>query len=180
VKGRELGKSLPPAGGKVQIVDVEMDHVEFILALKDLFNLVDMVGNRIPAVGIKSQSLGTDGNEGGIREGIRGSKQCYLVALTHEFIRQPGHNPFRASVETGRNTLVKRRYLCNPHLHLGILLQLARTQDPPSLDVESDTDALLPEHSSNSRSGSFETVGKSLKTRYLGRAFTAIRCSLQG
>jgi len=180
MKGRQIRDLLATACREVQIVDVKMDDVELVLALEDLFNLVDMAGDRIPAIRIKAQSLIACRNEECVGEGIGAGEQRDVVALTHEFLGQPGDNSFRTSVKTGRNTLVKRRYLCNPHSHLGKSLKLARKKDPPSLNIASDTDLLLPALLPNSLSGSFETAGKSLKTGYLARSVAAIRCSLQG
>src|SRR5215470_16031595 len=127
MEGRHVGELLATAGGEVQVVNMKMDNVEFVPVLKYLFNLMNMMGDGIPAVGIKAQSLRAEWNQVGVGQGIGTGEQCDVVALTHEFLGHPGHNPFRASVEAGRNTLVKRRHLCNPHSHLGATIERGET-----------------------------------------------------
>ena len=68
----------------------------------------------------QAQRLGNTRHEFGGRLGIAAGKQGHIMALTHEFLGQPGHHPLGAAVEFGGNSLGQGGNLCDPHHNISV------------------------------------------------------------
>src|SRR5262249_22358820 len=64
---------------------------------------------------METKGLGTTGIEVRRGLGVSAGKQCDVMTLTYQFLRQVGHNPFCSSIELWRNTFPQGRQLGDLH-----------------------------------------------------------------
>ena len=63
MQGRDVGDRLAPRHREVQVVDVEMDDVEFVGPLEHLLEHHDMMGVAVYAVLVQAQRMPAGGDE---------------------------------------------------------------------------------------------------------------------
>src|SRR5437016_13386840 len=89
-----LGKRNATRQREVKIVDMEMNNVELVEPLKDLFQHQDMMGKRVHGLA-QSQRSWTDWNQTRGCLGVAAGKKCNLFSLPHELFRQITDNALR-------------------------------------------------------------------------------------
>jgi len=82
-------RALDPADdGEVELRDVEVDDIELVGALSDLFQHEHMRGQGVFTICVQTERSAADRYELGRRPGIPAGKQRHVVTLPHELIRQ--------------------------------------------------------------------------------------------
>src|SRR6266480_2503605 len=107
-----------PREWKVQVVDMEMNHIELVSALKYLLQHQNVVRHPIDAAIIQAKRPAARGNKPGSRRRITTCKQGYVMALANQFLSKIRNDAFGPSIVFRRHTLGKRRYLCDSHIVL--------------------------------------------------------------
>src|SRR5437867_11804857 len=93
---------------------MEMNNVELVEPLKDLFQHDDMMGKRVHGLA-QSQRSWTDWNQTRGCLGIAAGKKCNLFSLPHELFRQIRDNALRSAVTVWRYAFRERSYLGDFH-----------------------------------------------------------------
>ncbi len=103
---------------EMKIVRVEMDDIEIIGAACHAMQHHQMVGERIPALGIqpKRPLAARPQRRFGLR--ISAGEQSHLVSLPNELLREIRHHPLGPAIKLWWTALVERSNLRNSHLPL--------------------------------------------------------------
>src|SRR6476619_1614353 len=99
---------------EVKIVDMEMNDVELVEALKDLLQQDDMMGKGVHCLA-QSQRSRRDWNQARGCLGIATGEKCNLFSQPHELFRQIRDNAFRSAVTVWRYAFIERSYLSDFH-----------------------------------------------------------------
>src|SRR5712671_1930808 len=101
---------------EMKIVRVEMDDIEIIGAACHAMQHHQMLGERIPALGIqpKRPLAARPQRRFGLR--ISAGEQGHLVSLPNELLREIRHHPLGSAIKLRWTALVERSNLRNSHL----------------------------------------------------------------
>ena len=124
--GRQLGESRRPCvvvtdgcaktgdEGKVQIVGMKMQDVEFERRSTNFLELLHVVRQRVVHLR-QPERLRSASNQfrGGFR--IAAGEERHLMSLPHQFLGQIGNDPFSSAIELRRNTFHQWRNLGDFH-----------------------------------------------------------------
>src|SRR6267143_5554643 len=114
VQGGHVRKGSATRQREMKVVDMEMNDVELIEALKDLLQQEDMMGKGVDCLA-QSQRARRDWNQVCGCLGIAAGKKCDLFSLPHELFRQIRDNALRSAVTVWRDAFIERRYLSYFH-----------------------------------------------------------------
>src|SRR5258708_3577272 len=92
----------------MQLVEVEVQHVELRGHFTDLVQHGHVVGKGIAHASIEAQRLRAASNELCAREGVAAGEQSYTMPLGDEFLGKIGDYSFGAAVESRWHTLDER------------------------------------------------------------------------
>jgi len=95
---------------------MEMNHIEFVSALKYLLQHQNVVRHPIDAAIIQAKRPAARGNKPGSRRRITTCKQGHVVPLANQFLSKIRNDPFGTSIMLRGHTLRERRYLCDSHI----------------------------------------------------------------
>ncbi len=98
-----------------EVVHVTVDHVELAGALEHLGQLEHVGGERIGTLRIEPQRGAGDAVQPAPRHRVAAGEHGDGVAAVDELVRQVGHDPFGPPVAHGRDPLVQRSDLSDPH-----------------------------------------------------------------
>src|SRR5271156_3334240 len=91
---------MPSRGkSKVQIVDMEVDHVEALRAAIDLIQHDDVVGQRIPAAGVQPQRPFARRYQLRVSHRVAAGEQSNLVSLPDQLFGQVRNYSLGSSIE---------------------------------------------------------------------------------
>src|SRR5271155_2876303 len=99
----------------MNVVDMRVNQVEVRRLAEYVLHHQDVMRQRIFTLWIEPQGGGTSRHQTRCGDGITAGEQSDIMPQANELFGEPGHNSFSATVQTGWNALVKRRYLCNSH-----------------------------------------------------------------
>jgi hypothetical protein len=120
IEGREHGKVLPPMQCRyrhvvqhrnkreLQLVDVEMQNVEFKRMLHDLVEHHHVIRDRIVPLGIQPKRSVGARNEVCARDRVAACEQGHIMTLSHEFFREVRDDPFSSAIESWGHALDQR------------------------------------------------------------------------
>src|SRR5437764_1970844 len=114
VQCRNVRKRRATREREVKIIDMEMNDVELVEALKDFLQQDDMMGKGVYCLA-QSQRARGDWNQVRGCLGIATGEKCNLFSLPHELFGQIRDNAFRSAVTVWRDALIERRYLSDFH-----------------------------------------------------------------
>ena len=101
--------------GKVKLVDVEMQNVEFVGALAHPIEHQHVVWNRVPHIGVEPERHGGTGHEVGGGYRVAARKQRHIVTQLDQFVGQIRDNSLGSAVQLRRHTFPQRRDLRDFH-----------------------------------------------------------------
>ena len=101
---------------KVQVINMEMDHIELMSAVKHLLQHQDVVSHLVRATLIQPQRAPAHRHETGLRYRVTACEQGHVMTLANQFLSKIRNNAFGTSIVFRRHTLVERRYLCDSHI----------------------------------------------------------------
>jgi hypothetical protein len=110
-----MRQRLAPRQRKVDVVDVEVDRVEFVRSCKQLFEHHQVVRGLVDATPVESQRPPAGRHQPRLRHRVATREQRHLVALVHQFLGEVRHDPLGAAVALRRHALVQRRDLGDLH-----------------------------------------------------------------
>jgi hypothetical protein len=105
--------------GVGQVFDMRVDDVEFPEAPEGGFQGDEMACQGLLDVG-EPQGLAANRLQAGGSAGIPAGEQGDVVPQPHQLLGEEMHDPLRAPVQGGRNTLIQRRNLRYPHAAPGV------------------------------------------------------------
>src|SRR6266850_1471655 len=114
VQGGQMRKRSATRQREVKIVDMEMNDVELVEALKDLLQQDDMMGKGVHCLSQSQRSRG-DWNQVRGCLGIAAGEKCNLFSQPHELFRQIRDNALRSAVTVWRDAFIERSYLSYFH-----------------------------------------------------------------
>jgi len=97
------------------IVDVKMQHIEFVRAAAHFLEQQHVRRHHVANGRVEAQCLRPERFELGRGLRIAARKEGDVVALLDQCFGQIGHHTFRTTVQLGRNRLVQRSDLCDSH-----------------------------------------------------------------
>ena len=100
---------------EVDIVEVEVDHVESIGLPGHHLDEPDVVRQRLATVGHFPEGPGGARDQAGRRLRVAAGKKRDFVALPDEFLGQVRDDTLRPAIELRRDALEERGYLRDPH-----------------------------------------------------------------
>lgn len=115
VQGGQCGVAGAREHGEVHQIRVEVQDVK---AGREPFYLLhhhQVIGNVLPHIGVKPQSLPATGEEAGGGLGIAAGKQRYVMSLPDQFVCQVGDDAFCSAIEPRRHALNERGNLGDLH-----------------------------------------------------------------
>src|SRR6266496_1470315 len=115
VQGCDVRNPQESRDWKMQVIDVEMDHIEFARALRYLLQQHDVVRNLIHAAFIQSKRAAAYGNKPGCGHRIATCEKGDFVPLADQFLTKIRNDSFGPSILLWRHTLDERRYLSDSH-----------------------------------------------------------------
>src|ERR1700676_2557343 len=99
----------------MELIDVEMQNVEFVGKPSYFVKHQHVIGERIPDVGGEAQSRRGAIHQRGSRDGIPAREQRHVVTQSSQLIRKIGYNSLSSAIEAGRYALHERSDLRNFH-----------------------------------------------------------------
>ena len=102
---RRLSHSAAAGQGKMQIIDVKVDNIELVSALKHLLKHCDVVRKSVDRF-IQTQRARAGGNQLRFRPRIATCKKGHIFTDANEFISQIGDDPFCSAVTVRRHAFV--------------------------------------------------------------------------
>ena len=105
-----------PEQRKLELVDMEVQYVEFVGALADAIEHQHVIGNGIANAGVEPQRLGHAGNEIGRRDRIAAREQRDVMAERHQLLSQVRDDALGAAIEPWGNAFDQRRDLRDFHM----------------------------------------------------------------
>ncbi|OIQ63792.1 hypothetical protein GALL_546660 [mine drainage metagenome] len=115
VDRRQIRHVLAAEQRQREIIDMEMQDVEFILTAIDQFHHTIISRDPILDAGIQAQRLLAHRREGGGGDRIAAGEQGHIMTHRDQFLGQRINHPLGSAVQFGRDRLEKRRYLSNTH-----------------------------------------------------------------
>ena len=127
IKRNQIGQILPavqrgdgavrdrPEQRKLELVDMEVQDVEFIGALAHAIEHQHVVGNWIADAVFEPQRFGYARHKIGGRDRIAAGKEGDLMAERHQLLGQVGDDPLGAAIEARGNAFDQRRDLRDFH-----------------------------------------------------------------
>src|SRR6266704_6781854 len=107
MQGCDVRYQRAPREWKVQVVDVVVNHIELVSALRYLLQHQNVVRHPIDAAIIQAKRPAARGNKPGSRRRITTCKQGYVMALANQFLSKIRNDPFGPSIAFRRHTLGK-------------------------------------------------------------------------
>jgi len=101
VQGRDLGPAHPPRQRKVQVIDVEVQHVELTRQLADLLEHDQVRHERVDRPAVEPERPRPGRDELGLRHGVAAGNERDLVSLAGQFFGQQRNDSFGAAVQPG-------------------------------------------------------------------------------
>jgi hypothetical protein len=100
---------------KMQVVDVEVQHVEIVRLLHNPFEHQDVMRELVDAMRVEPQRARARRDEPRRRFGVAAREERDIVTLRHQFLREVGNDSLGAAVILRGDALVKGCYLRNSH-----------------------------------------------------------------
>src|SRR5262245_37998021 len=98
----------------MEVIDVKMNEIELLGALKHLLEHQDMVRKSIDRFA-QPERAWRAGHQRRSRLRIAAGKKSNVVTLSHQFFGQIRDDAFGSAITVRWNTFIKGRYLCNFH-----------------------------------------------------------------
>ncbi len=106
VQRGQLRNTLASRGCKMQVIDVKVNHVEFVRAPVDLIQHDHVVRQRIPAIRIQPQRAFAGSHQLRRRNRVPAGEQSNLVSLPDQFLCQVRDYALRSAVKPGRRAFI--------------------------------------------------------------------------
>ena len=103
VHGRDVCDGQTPHNRQMELRDMKVDDIEFVRALRDLFEHQDMRRERIANAAVEAQRVRPYRDQTRQRLGIAAGEEGHIVAQPDELVRQECDNSFGPSVQSWRN-----------------------------------------------------------------------------
>src|SRR6266487_4564319 len=116
MQGCDVRNQRAPREWKVQVVDMVMNHIELVRALRYLLQHQNVVRHPIDAAIAQAKRAAAWSNEPRSRYRVTAREQSHVVPLANQFLGKIRNDPFGPSIMFRRHTLGKRRYLCDSHI----------------------------------------------------------------
>ena len=107
---------------KMQVVGVEVQHVEALGLPPYRIELQHRVRQRVLDRGVEPQGLARAGNQPGQGPRVAAGKERHLMTEPHQGIGQVGHHPLRPAIKPRRYPLDQRRDLGDAHACISLRL----------------------------------------------------------
>src|SRR6266568_5941703 len=116
MQGCDVRNQRAPREWKVQVVDVVVNHIELVSALRYLLQHQNVVRHPIDAAIAPAKRAAAWSNKPCSRHRVTACEQGHVVPLANQFLSKIRNDPFGPSILLWRHTLGKRRYLCDSHI----------------------------------------------------------------
>ena len=115
VKRRQVSVPLPHGNGKVQVIYVKMNDVEFARPAADLLQHHEMISELISTPMVEAQRARTTSDQLGLSSRIAAGKKGHFMATADQFFGKVRDDALGSTVGLWRHALVERCDLCNAH-----------------------------------------------------------------
>jgi hypothetical protein len=105
--------------GEMQVINVEVQHVELGGEVDHVLHHGDVVRHGVVAPRIEPQPARRHGVQPRRGHGIGGGEQGDVLAHVHQRLGKVRHHPLGTAIELRRHALVQRRDHGNPHIYSG-------------------------------------------------------------
>ena len=149
VQRRHMWTAVSPRQREMQVIDVEVNHVEIFGPAVNLVEHDEVMGELIYARRVCPQRPWTRSDKSRLGDRIPASEKRNVVPLPDQFFRQIGGDAFCASIVLWWNAFIQWGDLCNPHHSslvrhpgaailqgVGCRVQVPRVHEPTSTKVQ--------------------------------------------